>query len=309
MVAASFSAVDLFSGAGGSTTGATKAGAKVLVAANHWKRACLIHAINHPNTDHLCQDLCQADWHQFPSHDLLIGSPACTGHTRARGKEAKHHDKSRSTAWAIVDCTEVCQPKFLVVENVVDFRKWRHYQRWKECLAEDYHLEENIIDAADHGIPQNRIRLFIVGIHKDFSDRPVKIPKVTLPHKPAYDIIDWKVGSWKKINTCCRNTIARVERGKLQFGNKPFLVAYYGSSYGGRSLNRPLGTVTTHDRYALIDGSFLRMLTIEEYRKAMGFADEYVLPKMRTDSMKMLGNAVVPAVMCHIVKTLRKVKV
>ena len=43
-------ATDLFAGAGGSTTGATQAGARVVIAANHWTLAVETHAANHPNS-------------------------------------------------------------------------------------------------------------------------------------------------------------------------------------------------------------------------------------------------------------------
>ena len=87
-------AIDLFSGAGGFSTGAVMAGVPVVWAANHWPAAVQVHANNHPNTAHVCQDLQQADWTLVPPHDLLLASPACQGHSRARGKDRPHHDLS-----------------------------------------------------------------------------------------------------------------------------------------------------------------------------------------------------------------------
>jgi DNA (cytosine-5)-methyltransferase 1 len=45
-------AVDLFAGAGGSTVGAEAAGAKVILAANHWREAIAAHRANHPHAEH-----------------------------------------------------------------------------------------------------------------------------------------------------------------------------------------------------------------------------------------------------------------
>jgi DNA (cytosine-5)-methyltransferase 1 len=87
-------AVDLFAGLGGFTAGATAAGARVVWAANHWPVAVQWHAVNHPETAHLCQDLHQADWTQVPDHDLLLASPACQGHTPARGKARPKGERS-----------------------------------------------------------------------------------------------------------------------------------------------------------------------------------------------------------------------
>ena len=70
-------------------------------AGNHWPEAVQVHTNNHPETIHICQDLHQADWSKVPAHDLLMASPCCQGHSRARGKTNgdPQHDASRSTAW------------------------------------------------------------------------------------------------------------------------------------------------------------------------------------------------------------------
>lgn len=120
-------AIDLFSGAGGFTTGATMAGCNVVWAANHWPDAVATHASNHPTTLHSCQDLQQADWTQVPTHDLLLASPACQGHSRARAKDRAHHDAQRSTAWAVVSAAECHRPTVVLVENVPEFSAWALY--------------------------------------------------------------------------------------------------------------------------------------------------------------------------------------
>lgn len=307
---AQLTAVDLFAGSGGSSLGAKQAGVKVLWAANHWSTAVLTHAMNHPDVKHVCQDLRQANWREVPDHHVALMSPCCQGHTRARGRDRVHHDSSRATAWACVDAVEVKQPPFLVVENVPEFRNWRHFGRWWDCLAEDYHLTANILDAADFAVPQNRVRLFIVGVHKRVAPVPLPIAARRLPHHTAAStILDWDAPGWDLVERSNRaaNTVARVRQGRQQFGKSPFLVAYYGSSRGGRSLDRPLGTVTTRDRYALVDGKWMRMLTPNEYRRAMAFPEGYVLPKAKKHAIKMLGNAVVPPVMAHVLRQIRQV--
>lgn len=75
--------IDLFAGAGGSSEGARQAGARVVWAANHWRLAVDIHERNHPETQHECQDLMQADFSALPPCDLVLASPACQGHSKA----------------------------------------------------------------------------------------------------------------------------------------------------------------------------------------------------------------------------------
>jgi DNA (cytosine-5)-methyltransferase 1 len=298
-------AIDLFAGAGGFTTGAEMAGVEVVWAANHWPEAVAIHASNHARTEHACQDLHQTDWRTVPAHDLLMASPACQGHSRARGKEKPHHDALRSTAWAVVSAAEYHKPPFVIVENVPEFAKWALFPAWCSAMhALGYALSPMILDAADHGVPQHRRRLFIVGTR---TDHPIELRMPEREHVGASNIIDFSAGRWSQIGKSGRSprTMGRVAAGRQVFGSR-FLTAYYGNEYDGRSLSRPLGTLTTKDRYAVIDGDRMRMLTVDENRKAMGFPDDYKLPSSHADAIKMLGNAVVPIVARDVIQALRE---
>lgn len=294
---------DLFAGAGGFSTGAQMAGCRVVFAANHWPAAIEVHAANHPETHHVCQDLHQADWTQVPAHDVLLASPACQGHSRARGKERPHHDAQRSTAWAVVSAAEYHRPAAIVVENVPEFARWALYPAWCAALhALGYALAPQIIDAADHGVPQHRRRLFIVGTR---SRHPIDLRLPRCEHAPAAGIIDFAAGRWSQIERPGRAaaTLDRIRSGRAQHGDR-FVTAYYGNERGGRSLNRPLGTITTRDRWAVIDGDRMRMLDVSEARAAMGFPASYRLPENKRLAMHLLGNAVVPRVAADVLAAL-----
>jgi DNA (cytosine-5)-methyltransferase 1 len=127
-------AIDLFAGAGGFSEGARMAGVRVAWAANHWPQAVEFHSLNHPDTAHSCQDLQQADWRAVPRHDIMLASPACQGHSLARGKDRPHHDALRSTAWAVVACAEYHRSPVILVENVPEFRQWVLYPAWCSAL-------------------------------------------------------------------------------------------------------------------------------------------------------------------------------
>jgi DNA (cytosine-5)-methyltransferase 1 len=298
-------AVDLFAGAGGFSTGARMAGARVAYAANHWPIAVETHAANHPGTAHVCQDLRQANWSELPDHDLLLASPCCQGHSRARGgKEGPTHDDSRQTAWAVVDAAEVKRPRFLVVENVDEFQKWILFPRWKACLEDlGYSLSFNRLNAADFGVPQSRERLFVVGT----LDGELGIRNPKREHVPARELVTWESGSWSQIRRPGRSkaTLERIRIGREKFGDR-FISGFYGADRG-RSLDKPLGTITTRDRFALVDGDRMRMLTVDEYRRAMGFPDDYRLPSTRKTAIHLLGNAVCPPVAAEIIRQIQEV--
>lgn len=296
-------AVDLFAGAGGFTTGATAAGARVVWAANHWPAAVECQLANHPETAHACQDLHQVDWTTVPSHDLLLASPACQGHSRARGVDRPHHDACRSTAWAVVSCAEIHRPAAIVVENVPEFARWELFPVWQQGLRTlGYSFSAQIIDAADLGVPQNRRRLFIVATRS----RSAFWPRITTRDRvPANSFVGTMTENATAIGYLCEATRKRVEEGRREHGRR-FLVGYYGNERGGRSLSRPIGTITTRDRYALVDGNHLRMLTVDEYRAAMGFPSSYLLPANRKTATHLLGNAVCPPVAEEVVRQVLK---
>jgi DNA (cytosine-5)-methyltransferase 1 len=84
------------------------------------------------------------------------------------------------------------------------------------------------------------------------------------------------------------------------------VTAYYGSETGGRCLSRPLGTITTRDRWAVIDGDRMRMLSVPECRAAMGFPATYHLPERTKDAVHMLGNAVCPPVARDVINAIKE---
>lgn len=296
-------AIDLFAGLGGFSEGAEQAGCQVVWAANHWPDAVQTHAANHPGAQHLCQDLHQANWEQVPEHDLILASPACQGHSRARGTDRPHHDATRSTAWAVVSAIEFHRPIAGLVENVPEFTRWQLFPAWCSALhALGYSVSPHLVDAADHGVPQNRVRVFIAITR---SKHPITLNVPKREHVPAASIIDFGAGRWSQIDRPGRSpkTLERIANGRREHGDR-FLTAYYGNERGGRCLSRPIGTITTRDRWAVIDGDRMRMINVDEARRAMAFRECYQLPDNPRLAMHMLGNAVCPPAAADYIKAL-----
>lgn len=296
--------VDLFAGAGGFSEGAKLAGAEVVWAANHWPLAVKYHAANHPATQHVCQDLHQADWRAVPAHDIILASPCCQGHSRARGRDTPAHDASRSTAWAIVSCAEFHKSPLIILENVREFLAWSLYPSWADAMGRlGYSVSPMILDAADHGVPQNRVRLIIVCTR---SKVPLELKFKPKAHVPVNDIIEWGHYKWSKIDRPGRSeaTLARVVKARASGLGERFVFPYYSSGSGltGRSINRPLGVITTLDRWAVVDGENMRMLQPSELRRGMGFRHDYKLPPTRREAIHLLGNAVPPPLVRDVIK-------
>ncbi|MCF2909958.1 DNA cytosine methyltransferase [Pseudoalteromonas sp. DL2-H2.2] len=299
-------AIDLFSGAGGFSTGAEAAGIQVVQSANHWDLACEFYALNHPGNEPFCQDLQQADWSLFPSHDIGLASPCCQGHSIARGTDRPHHDIQRNTAWAVVGCAEYHREDAWLVENVTEFLNWTLYPSWLDAMKRlGYSMAEYTIDAADHSVPQHRKRAFLVFTR---SKNPIELKLPERQHVPVHSVIDWDGFKWSKVYKPGRSpaTIARIENGRRRFGHT-FAAPYYsnGSGKTGRCINRPLGTVTTVDRWAVVRGDEMRMLQPSELKRVMGFPDDYILPNTRREAIKLLGNAVCPPVVTDLINAIK----
>ncbi|TMS80563.1 DNA cytosine methyltransferase [Pseudoalteromonas sp. S554] len=295
--------IDLFAGAGGTSLGAKRAGVNISWAANHNPKAVEYHSINHPEVEHACQDLQQADWSLVPNHDLTLASPCCQGHSKASGtaKKSIKADKSRSTAWAVVDCLDAHRSPLAIIENVECFLKWDLFEAWEFAMKKmGYSLSINHVNAADLGIPQNRPRIFIVATR---SKNPIALNLPKVDHVPARTFIDtsFEGHKWDLVSNRVIATQNRVKHGRKKFGDV-FLDAAYSGELGGRSLDKPVGTITTVNKHSLVMGEYIRPLTIKEMAVAQTFPDDYQFPAGATITKEMIGNAVPPVMAEKVIK-------
>ena len=214
---------DLFCGAGGSSTGAERAitatGRRMeLVAVNHWPVAVETHQLNHPTARHYVQDLERADPEAIVPEgrlDLLMASPECTYHSRARGGKPIH-DQGRMHPWAVHNWLTRLNVNAVLVENVPEFVDWGpldgkgrpdksqkglHFQAWFLTFHSlGYRAEWRMLNAADHGDATSRVRFFLMA-RKD--GLPIRWPEPShargdtgmlpgrLPWRGAREVINW----------------------------------------------------------------------------------------------------------------------
>lgn len=310
-------ALDIFSGAGGSSYGARRAGVSISAAVDLCQVATATFAHNFPETTIINSPLERIRpnilKNKIGEIDILLASPECTNHTCARGSRPISED-SRATAMQVVRFAKAFEPRWIILENVVHMRPWFRYEELKTRFRSlGYQLREMVLDSSDFGVPQKRRRLFII-CEKGKQPPPISLPN--LPRKlSVLNILD-PPGTWKAnplfIDKRAKGTLERAQRAFDALGYKePFLIVYYGTdgSGGWQRLDRPLRTITTIDRFGLVEptreGHTIRMLQPSELRRAMGFQDDYEMPAgTRRDKVRLLGNAVCPPVMEAIVRQL-----
>lgn len=273
-------AADLFCGAGGTSTGMGRAcrdlGIELdLLAVNHWPVAIETHSRNHPAARHLCESLDGVNPRQvIPSGrlHLLVASPECTHHSRARGGKPKN-DQSRASAWHVPRWLEALDVKSLIVENVVEFMEWgplgsngkplksrkgETFKAWIGAIESlGYRVEYKTLCAADYGDPTTRERLFVLarkGRGAIEWPEPTHGKHSTLlrdvkPWRAAREVIDWQLPGQSIFNRkrpLSPNTLRRIVEGLRRFGGKtlePFLMHL---THGGRvhDVARPFPTIT-----------------------------------------------------------------
>jgi len=314
--------IDLFCGGGFGARGATRGGGKPLLAVDAWDLATHTYQANFPDADIITgriENINPLRLTRRYAPDVLLTSPECTAHSIARGAKLGS-EKSRETAIAMIPWVEAFQPRWVVVENVNRMKKWaRHEELLVTLDGLGYTISQLMLNAADFGTPQSRKRLFLIcdregstttradllALHRRQrkTAREILDPKGTHQSKPLF-----KPGR-------AESTIERAERGMGQLGRGvPFLIVYYGSDYAGgwQSLDTPLRTVTTLDRFGLITWEkrtpMLRMLQPNELLRAMGAGTSHKLPfGTRRDKVKLCGNGVCSPVMEIIFKRMDRI--
>ncbi|MGP9825810.1 DNA cytosine methyltransferase [Ectopseudomonas khazarica] len=192
--------VDLFAGAGGFSLGAIRAGIDVVGALEINQKAAKTYSDNIPryagkdvpvlNGDILSLEPDQAlqRWEIEPgSCDLIIGGPPCQGFSSHRIKDQGVGDPRNALLCRYFDYVKTIRPRVFLVENVPGLLWPRHreyLQRFYEMGREaEYNLfSPAVLNACDFGVPQNRKRVFILGID---SKRPLDIQWPPIPtHVP-----------------------------------------------------------------------------------------------------------------------------
>lgn len=107
----------------------------------------------------------------------VIGGPPCPDFSRAgknRGGNGKNGKLTRNFANMILQL----RPKFFLLENVPGLLETKKHRSFlfsvMKKLGKSYALDFDVLDALDYGVPQNRRRFFVVGIHLDWiqQNRP-----------------------------------------------------------------------------------------------------------------------------------------
>jgi DNA (cytosine-5)-methyltransferase 1 len=261
--------IDLFAGIGGFHIALHNLGAEC-VFASEWDEAARktyeenLRKVSPKlfESGNFAGDITEVDKASIPDFDILCGGFPCQPFSQA-GHKLGFDDTRGTLFFDIAEIIKIKKPKAFFLENVRGLFKHdngKTFEVIKRTLTEElgYSLHYSIVKASEHGLPQHRPRLFMVGF-KDPST-PFLFPE---KRELAYTMSDVMKGK-----------VDREVGFTLRVG-------------GGSS---PIEDRRNWDGY-IVDGE-LRRITPEEGKQLQGFPDDFVFPVSRREAMKQLGNSV-----------------
>lgn len=237
--------IDLFCGAGGTSTGVNTARlhneqcAEVIACVNHDANAIASHAANHPDALHFTEDIRTLELSPLVQHlqkcraknpDALVvlwASLECTNFSKAKGGQPRDAD-SRTLAEHLFRYIEAIDPDYIQIENVEEFMSWgeldengkpvskdrgKSYIKWVNNVKKyGYDFTHRILNAADYGAYTSRKRFF--GIFAKHG-LPVVFPKQTHCKTGAASLFG-SMPKWKPV----REVLDFEDEGKSIFNRK-----------------------------------------------------------------------------------------
>lgn len=173
----SFDSVDIFSGAGGLSLGAERAGLTIAFAVEKDVHAAQTFQHNHPLAKILCDDICDINplEHVEKSPFIVFGGPPCQGFSTSNTKTRSLENPNNYLFNQFLRFVEELQPAWFLFENVegiTSFDKGNTVKEIKRLFGElGYSTTESVLYASDYGVPQHRNRFIMVGnrIGADFK--------------------------------------------------------------------------------------------------------------------------------------------
>lgn len=320
--------VSLFAGCGGLDLGFEKAGFNI-VWANEFDDA--IHAtyrLNHPHTILNTSDIRSLTGKDIPDCDGIIGGPPCQAWSEG-GKRLGIEDPRGQLFLDYIRIVKEKKPKFFVIENVQGILDEKHKESLESFMKflrdAGYNITYELLNAADYKIPQDRFRVFFIGIRNDLAN------KYTFPNAVNTESITLKQAIGDIVETPRFYADELVDGDHPQRLNHDVYTGAYDAKYMARnrvrSWDEPSFTMQAKARNApqhpqapkmsYISSSqrifakgyehLYRRLSVRECARIQTFPDNFkFIYQDVKDGYKMVGNAVPPRLAWYLAIQMKK---
>lgn len=293
--------VSMFSGAGGLDFGLQRVGHTIVWANDIFEDAVATYRLN--LGDHICmRDIRGIKSSEIPECDAVVGGFPCQGFSVANW--ARSLDDPRNQMYhQMVRVVRAKQPRYFIGENVKGLASLgkgavlQHIVRDFEKLG--YRVRQAVVNAADYGVPQSRMRLLIVGTHNDQPELPSFPPAPTHAEPTAARMLGLR--PWNTVGVALAH-LPEPEHGKHIHNHQcsKYKLRFNGH-LGHRFVEptRPAPTVTARgdERGGVVvlhhPGNHRRM-TARELAATQSFPDEFVFIGTKTSAYRQIANAVPP---------------
>ncbi len=316
--------VDLFSGAGGMSTGFEMAGFEVALGVEYIEKFSQTFAINHPNAITVNKDITEVSEEEVlelldgKKIDVVIGGPPCQGFSGAGRRDPK--DPRNSLFMDFVRIVGAIKPKYFVMENVPGILNMKNEAGEKviEIIRQEfknigYYVQWEKLLAADYGVPQKRRRVIFIGCPLDSDgtpSRPINYPRPTHVEKiTPNETFDEGLPSLKQWVGAGTVLLAKEDAPEKSFHTQRMIDGFRrrkeknkasGKGFGWQIINPEKPCYTISARYwkdgsdALVQYSEneVRMLTHGEAAAIQTFPPDYKFCGSNKDIWMQIGNAV-----------------
>lgn len=305
--------ISLFSGAGGLDKGFKKAGFNTIWANEYDSTIWDTFEHNFPNTKLERKSITKVLSNEVPNCDGIIGGPPCQSWSEA-GAGRGIEDKRGQLFYDYIRILNEKKPKFFLAENVSGILHPKHQDAFLNILKEfknaGYEVSSKLLNANDFDVPQDRLRLIIVGYRLDL-DKKFEFPNPQKNKLVLKDAIS-DLGSAKHAQEGNKTNEGDLEISNHEYMNGGFSTIYM-SRNRVRSWDEPSFTIQAGGRHAPLHPQapkmqfveqnkrifvpnkehLYRRLSVRECARIQTFPDDFIFKyKNIADGYKMIGNAV-----------------
>lgn len=276
------------------------------------------------------------------SLDIYMTSPPCQAFSLA-GKRLGKEDKRGILFFNSHEFIQNNKPRYFIFENVkglLSDNAGKTFSEWVNLLggksingnpvifpyedAVPYHLYYKVLNAKHYGVPQNRERVFLIGIRDD-EDNNFRFPIEEQLTKRLKDVLENEVDDKyflsEKMISYLENRSNNFNNGKIkiEYNDKrlnktiqknklpiaePMMLDTYNQSIHEECPTLKARHAQNNDR-KLWDGYKIRRLTPRECFRLMDFPDTFTWPVSDSQAYKQAGNSIVVNVLYKIIKNLK----
>ncbi len=338
--------IDLFCGAGGLTLGFEKQNFESVLAIDMWNNAIDTFNNNRKDKVGVVKDIAEVDEKFIKNYvnehvSGVIGGPPCQGFSLA-GRRSEDDERNKLYQ-EYFKTLSIINPDFFVIENVTGILSMKNGAVKEDIIKRAKEIGYNVyldkLVASDYGVPQNRVRVFFVGIKEELDKGTFKFPKkfnykVTceeaISDLPSLDNND---DPTKYISEPTSNYQKEMRKHSTGVYNheQTFhteetkkLISYVpqGGSIkdlpdklkGNRKYSSLLRRMNSKSQSNTIDTGHRtyfhyqenRILSVREAARIQSFPDDYIFSGSKVNQYKQVGNAVPPLLAEQVAKAIAK---